>query len=425
MTDEDSAAPLPGVVIECEPNNGRWGGGDRFLSATTDERGRYRIEGLPADGKNRLKVEPPGPYLQMDGVRIQPSPGLQPIRHDIKLKRGMWAVGRAFNLKTREPVRGTVYYTPFRSNAHARSYARYSTKTMGIVSRVPLGHTDADGHFRIPIIPGRGVVCLKTWNFDFRPGFGAAAIKELAHKKTVRRSMADEPTFDSVWPIEFGAVREVNAPVGAEQVEIDLPVDPGQNVVLKFVDRAGNRLSGVDTYRLGPQQYSKHTDTDSAVVTATGPDETRIIWFRHKSSGLTKSLRFTPKPGETERTITLEPPAVIVGRLVDPQGQPVRDVRLDWWLPESPVNANPLTLTDSDGRFRFEVPGGEPVRLVAYGALRFMNPIRESLAVDSGEQIDLGKIVYDYDPKKNSLRLQADPERRTKADGKKASSTRN
>jgi hypothetical protein len=62
---------------------------------------------------------------------------------------------------------------------------------------------------------------------------------------------------------------------------------------------------------------------------------------------------------------------------------------------------------------------------VAYGAMRFTNPIRESLAVDSGEQIDLGKIVYDYDPKMNSLRLQADPERRTKADGKKTSSTRN
>jgi hypothetical protein len=90
---------------------------------------------------------------------------------------------------------------------------------------------------------------------------------------------------------------------------------------------------------------------------------------------------------------------------------------LNWWLPDTPVNANPLTLTDADGRFRFEVPGGEPVRLVA-------NPIRESLAVKSSEQIDLGKIVYDYDPKMNSLRLQADPERRTKTDGKKAMTTR-
>jgi hypothetical protein len=227
--------------------------------------------------------------------------------------------------------------------------------------------------------------------------------------------MADEPTFDSVWPIEFAAVREVNAPLGAQQVEIDLPVDPGQKVVLKFVDRAGNRLSGVDTYRLEPRQYTKHTDTDSAVVTAIGPDETRIVWFRYKSSGLTKSVRFTPKPGETERTITLEPPAVIVGRLVDPQGQPLRDVRLDWWLPDAVINANPLILTNAEGRFRFEVPGGEPVRLVAHGAVTFTNPIRESLSVNSGEHIDLGKIVYDYDPKKNSLRLQATPERRTKA----------
>jgi beta-lactamase regulating signal transducer with metallopeptidase domain len=424
VTDEDSAAPLPGVVIECKPNNGRWGGGDRFLSATTDERGQYRIEGLPADGKNSLKVEPQGPYLHMDGIEIPQSPGLQPIRRDIKLKRGLWAVGRAFNLNTGEPVRGTVYYTPFRSNANARSYARYSTKTMGMVSRVPLGHTDADGRFRIPIIPGRGVVCLKTWNFDFRPGFGAAEIKELAHKEKVRRSMADEPTFDSVPTTWFSAVREVNASLGAQQVEIDLPVDPGQNVALKFVDRAGNRLSGVDTYRLEPQHYFKHTDTNSVIVPATSPDETRVVWLKHKSSGLTKSLRFTPKPSETERTVRLEPPAVIVGRLVNPQGLPVRDVRLDWRLPDMPINANPLTLTDANGRFRFEVPGGEPVRLVAAAAVTSWNPLREELAVESGEQIDLGKIVYDYDMKKNFLRLQADPERRTKADGKNAIPTR-
>jgi hypothetical protein len=414
VTDEDSAVPLPGVVIECEPNNGRWGGGDRFLSATTEEHGRYRIEGLPADGKNSLKVEPEGPYLQMDGIRIAQSPGLQPVRRDIKLKRAIWAIGRVFNLKTGEPVRGTLHYTPFRSNKNARMYG-YSLNVMSFVSRVPFGHTDADGRFRIPIIPGRGIVCLKSWSAgSFRPGFGAAEIKELA-RKTEPRSMAEEPTFDRVWPIEFSAVREVNAPLGAQQVEIDLSVDPGQNVVLRFVDRAGNRLSGVDTYHLAYDGYRKHTDTDSAVVPATGPDETRIVWFRHQSTGFTKSLRFTPKPGETERAIKLEPPAVIVGHLVDPQGQPVHDVRLDWWLPETPINANPLTLTDAEGRFRFELPGGEPIRLVAYGAATFRNPICKSLAVNSGEQIDLGKIVYDYDPKKNSLRLQATPERRTKA----------
>jgi beta-lactamase regulating signal transducer with metallopeptidase domain len=424
VTDEDSATPLPRVVIECQTDQGHWGGGHRFLSAKTDEHGRYRIEGLAADGKNSLKVEPEGPYLQMDGIKIPQSPGLRPIRRDLKLKLGLWAVGRAFNLKTGAPVRGTVYYTPFRSNAHAGSYARYSTKVMSFVSRVPLGQTDAEGRFRIPIIPGRGVVCLKSWSAGgFRPGFGAAEIKELA-QKTEPRSMAEEPTFDRVWPIEFSAVREVNATAGAPQVEIDLPLDPGQNVVLKFVDRAGNRLSGVDTYRLEPQHYFKHTDTDSAVVTATSPDETRVVWFKHKSSGLTKSLRFTPKPGETERTITLEPPAVILGRLVNPQGQPVRDTRLDWRLPETPINANPLALTDVDGRFRIEVPGGEPVRLVAVPGSYRTGEIRERLPVDPAEQIDLGRIVYDYDSKTGSLHLQADPERRTKADGKKAISTR-
>jgi protocatechuate 3,4-dioxygenase beta subunit len=418
VTDEDSAAPLGGVAIECQATEGLWGGNQGFLSTTTDERGHYRIEGVNPIAKSTLKVEPEGPYLEMHYISLPTPHGLDPIHRDLKLRRGLWATGRAFNLKTGQPVQGTLYYTPFRSNDSAKRYARYTTNSMGLVSRVPFGQTDAEGRFRIPVIPGRGVICLKTWDGHFRPAFGVALIKELAHEKAVSRSIADEPMYDSVSATGFSALREINAPAGTTQVEIDLPVDPGQDVTLKFVDRAGNRLSGVDAYGIDPQSYRQHTDTDTAAVAATGTDETRVVWFKHTATGLTKSMRFTPRPGETERTITLEPPAVIVGRLVEPQQQPLRIMRLDWWLPASPINLNPPILTDADGRFRIEVPGGEPVRLVVGASAHSWPAIREKLEVHSGEQIDLGTIVMNFDPKARYADFKFDRERRTTADKK-------
>src|SRR5580692_3115743 len=181
VTDEDSSAPLGGVAIECQAAEGLWGGNQEFLSTTTDERGHYRIEGVNPIAKGTLKVVPEGPYLEMDYISLPKAHGLDPIRRDLRLRRGLWAVGRAFNLKTGQPVQGTLYYTPFRSNENAKRYARYTTKSMGMVSNVPFGQTDADGRFRIPVIPGRGVICLRTWDGHFRPGFGVAQIKELAN----------------------------------------------------------------------------------------------------------------------------------------------------------------------------------------------------------------------------------------------------
>ncbi len=196
VTDEDSSAPLGGVAIECQAAEGLWGGNQEFLSTTTDERGHYRIEGVNPIAKSTLKVVPEGPYLQMDYISLPKAHGLDPIRRDQKLRRGLWAVGRAFNLKTGQPVQGTLYYTPFRSNENAKLCAVHnevdghgeSCPLRSDGCRWPLSHSHDSG-------PRRDLP--ETWDGHFRPGFGVAQIKELANLGP-NRSMAHEPTFDSV-----------------------------------------------------------------------------------------------------------------------------------------------------------------------------------------------------------------------------------
>ena len=45
--------------------------------------------------------------------------------------------------------------------------------------------------------------------------------------------------------------------------------------------------------------------------------------------GLCKFLHFKPIPGERERIITLEPPAILTGRLVSEAGEPLRDMSIN------------------------------------------------------------------------------------------------
>ncbi len=152
---------------------------------------------------------------------------------------------------------------------------------------------------------------------------------------------------------------------------------------------------------------------NSATLYASSPDETRTIWIKHRSSGLTKLLHFTPKVGETERTVVLEPPAVVTGRLVTPEGTPLSDLRIECVFESNSADRLPFVSTDAEGRFRGELPAGGPFELYA-------NPFpyaffAEKLSVVASERVELGDIAIDRD-QKGLLRpkIHRGPEKRTK-----------
>ena len=80
-------------------------------------------------------------------------------------------------------------------------------------------------------------------------------------------------------------------------------------------------------------------------------------------SGLTKQFEFTPKPGETERTIVLEPPAVVTGRWFLRMAQRFRAFPLSAMAcyradPGPRANERPR-----DGRFSIRIAGGASLLL--------------------------------------------------------------
>ena len=99
ITDEETGKPIPGVRLRSISSYGM---------RTTDARGHYRFEGIdPAYGLN-CNVRVPGqPYFSlMQGLRVGPVKSLDPIRKDLKLTRGIWATGRAYDRTTGKPVSG-------------------------------------------------------------------------------------------------------------------------------------------------------------------------------------------------------------------------------------------------------------------------------------------------------------------------------
>jgi hypothetical protein len=412
VRDEERKKPIAGAIVASDAIDG-WGtssGGD--LSATTDVGGRYRLDGLSRNRRITITVtRPNSAYLDTD-IEVPRSRSLEPIREDITLRRGVWAVGRAFNIKTNQPVAATVFYTPFRSNEFARKSRR--SGTMGFVDDAPAGHTDREGRFRIPILPGRGVVALRCARGDYVPAFGASMSRVLSDQKT------EIATFDTLVPTWFHAVAEVDLKPDAAELRIDLPVDPGQDVVFKFVDRAGHPLSGARVEGMTPRR-ALITKTDTITIPATFLDETRIGWIKHKEldrtqhkeGGLCTFLHFKPAPGERERIITLEPPAVLTGRLVSPAGEPLRDVSIDcnYELSYNSVGGVPEVRTDAQGRFRYEIPGGGPFHVASRSGSFFS--LARDLAVESGEQVDFGELVVNAIDRIHSTVTAKSPPKRT------------
>jgi hypothetical protein len=142
--------------------------------------------------------------------------------------------------------------------------------------------------------------------------------------------------------------------------------------------------------------FPRGRGSDRAIVRATSPGETRSIWIKHEATGLTKLLQFSAKPGESERTITLEPPAVLTGRLVSADGHPLagRSINcMDSSGGHSVIELQRLH-TDARGGFRCEIPSGGPFELYSYavGYAGFASLARD-LTVQAGEQIDFGELV--------------------------------
>ncbi|MEX2142422.1 MAG: M56 family metallopeptidase [Pirellulales bacterium] len=402
VRDSATRRPLAGVEVKLRSFANFGMGDEPFVSDVTDADGRYELTGVPRPGDARsglkLRVIPAGdqPYFRID-VDAPRAAGLDAIVCDVELKRSIWIRGRVVDERTGKPVLGEVAYYPFLTNEAAKDYANFDPGVLGISDDYHYA-TAEDGSFRIPGLPGRGVLAFIA-NEDVRypRADGAEAIGGLR-----RRSTAEPQVLYYFMTAEvLNAVREINPPAGAEEFSYEIRLNSFKPHKLRLLDRNGEPLGGVTAEGLTQIPLrglrGKNVAQSSAIVEVLGlaEDQPRPVMLVHADRGLAAAiagLTVDDFLNDTPKDIKLLPAASIVGRLLDENGKPVSEASafasLDTgdegesksmrggWRPSRGDRTN------ADGRFRIDlVPSGVKYSFQAY-----------HLAIDRGATMEIGPL---------------------------------
>jgi RNA polymerase sigma factor (sigma-70 family) len=393
VRDRDSGKPLAGVTIRSRLGAARQHFvDDPYLETTTDDDGRYRLVGLTREGSHRLEVLPaPGQPYMPAATTMAAATGLDPVKVDFALKRGVLLRGRVTDRATGRPVAAVVRYVAFVDNPHVKEASRLRDID-DIETR-----TDEDGSYTLVALPGRGLLAAKAANRQ-REGcyVTAAGVDEIKGPRWGDEHFDTAP--QPIDPSEFNTLAEVNPARDAASVVQDLAFDPGKTVAGTIVDPDGKPVTGasIDGAR-GVWLHLK--DLPTAEFRLSGVDPKRPRWYlvRHAGQNLGAAVVLKgDEPGPVE--IRLQRCATVTGRVVDEDGLP----RVAWvtgYVQRGQLDTKEVGVglgmhgTGKSGRFRIEgiIPGLK-IGLLAGKNTTYFDTLVPELTLKEGEVKDVGDV---------------------------------
>jgi beta-lactamase regulating signal transducer with metallopeptidase domain len=395
VIDKDTRKPIAGAVVQTAT---AFGNPFRFLRTTTDTSGRYRLTGIPPKNSfgqtdDVLVSVPHGaPYLQsvqsLDEKLLD-----KPVTRDFALKVGVVARGRVTDKATGKPIRANLDYFILEDNPHLKEYPRYGTIRAGMPYPC-----DANGDFKIVVMPGRGILGARFGNDTYRLGVGIASIKGLT--EAFPGTYSAQPMYIS--PMNYNMIVEVNAQPGDQSVAVDMQFERGRTVKGTLTGPDGEPVSGAlmmgaeDHFQAWGNEPLPSADFE---VHSLGPDAKRGLLFYHEGKKL--AAAYVVKPGETGPiSIRLEPCGTLGGRLTE-NGLPLADTQMTCDRPYEMNDARyeygslPGAIkTGKDGRFQVLglVPGLR-YSLRIWKGNRIVGEAVKNVVVKSGEVKDLGDVT--------------------------------
>jgi hypothetical protein len=409
IRDAKTNQPQAGVTVKNKHATSMWGYHD--LKTETDSLGRFRLDGLPRGRGSEIIAIPNDdqPYFMQELVvpdppRIGPNPLLRPGSRpvEVRLHKGIWIEGRVTERTTGRPVpKAWLHYLPFLDNTFAQATPEFdSDGNMRAGGDVQDRYqTGADGTFRLVGLPGRAIVGVDVWDQPFQRGAGSERIDGLNQKgwfPTYRNPV----NAGKLWPT---AMKEINPAEGTMVVHVDFELDAGAAVRLRAVDRQGRPVAGAKVSgRTRRGQFARDAQAEAEFeVVALGPDEDRIVLICHEERKLGKVVHV--RQGDDMKgkvSVLLEPLAMIVGRVVDAESNPVAGAV----IVTDPLPSGSYSLTlgqvaaDKQGRFVVpNVPAGCDYRLTAergFTGERVHFASRERVSVRTGETTDVGEVRF-------------------------------
>jgi hypothetical protein len=316
VREKGSGKPVAGVEVGCVFVSASGGLNDLThssnVSTTTDEQGRYQLQGAPKSKQYHLSAAG-GPYFA--GVRIvTDTAGVEPITVDFELERGLLIRGQVSDQATGRPVPGTIYYLPRPDNPHLKDYPGFA-----MISTSPTT-VEPDGSFAVAAIPGRGLLC-------------ARAVEDRFTRAEFAGASGETPVLLQF--ATFHAIKEVDL---SEMVPLSLQcsfaLDRGRTLRGRVYGPDGKPLNGAFAAGLtgapssidGSPPKPKLALADwTAVALKPERPRTLVFWDEEKKLGKALLLR-GDEPGPV--SVRLEPLGSVAGVLVDAGGRGQADAKV-------------------------------------------------------------------------------------------------
>jgi RNA polymerase sigma factor (sigma-70 family) len=402
VRDKKTGKPIADVKVA----TGNW-----IDECTTDAEGRFRIIGSPKLQSGyviALGGRKGVPYIDYTQHDIADTPGLEPLRVDFELERGVEISGKILDQATGKPVRGSVMYFYTRDNPFTKNYTTLGGARL-IVS--DWGKIGPDGSFTVLGIPGPGVLVVLAADSARYPRFDSrqelwklgvngwpAAPAQLAVKV--------DPREDNPKSLTCGV----------------LTLTPGATKQGIVADADGKPLEGARVVGLTDSDRPQKLEGSTFAATGLEPKRQRALVFFHEGKKLGAVIG-VDDAGANAFTVKLRPLGSLKGRLVDSDGKPMANlkvlVRLSLDdkrylnLPEEygrlsgAFNIVPgawrnftgrEATTDKDGRFRIEgiIPGETYNLYAGPGNIEYRGGVSHralKLTITADQEKELGDLA--------------------------------
>jgi protocatechuate 3,4-dioxygenase beta subunit len=385
VRDEATGKPLAGVRVS---------GFDSTAEARTDAQGFFELPGCPKDKTYGIQAYPPRdlPYFA-GSIQIQDTEGLGPLTADLELVSGIVVEGKIIERESGKPVEGHISYYPLAPNPNVmRKRGQVGAGVASALGPHSEASVSADGSFRCLVLPGPGCLALqakKAQRYHYQTAcVDPATIKAYGGNKDTLLIPFQGNSVVGTPQEQFQAIELLNPAKDTRRIETTIRVERAPEIKGTLRDPDGKPLGGVNVRGL-ETSYSRTTlATEQFAIHGVNPERPRRLAFVHEGRRLIASLEV--KGTETKPlTVQLEPWVTLRGRLVDAEGQPLRNATL---------YASPALLeevrTDSEGRFRVERLLPDVRYDLSYGKDK---PRRDGTVVKgfvgkAGEVRDLGEV---------------------------------
>jgi RNA polymerase sigma factor (sigma-70 family) len=234
---KDTGKPLAGVKVWATRER-RWEREDdrHLISTITDDRGHYRLVGLPKGPRYELTVVPPveSGYV-ITAKQAEDSAGLDPIRLDFDLTHGTIVRLRLIDKETGRPVRGCVQYSPLTDSPFWAEATRLEPGELLPRVWFYLHATEGDHSIQFVAYQGPGLICAHAGWGNRR--YRNARLDPEDEKNGHYPGMKGDPLngFALIVP----GYRRIDPKPTDRRVVFDIVFDPGRSLKGTLVDPAG------------------------------------------------------------------------------------------------------------------------------------------------------------------------------------------